>query len=558
MASTLTPSKSENDTSPSRIPLLPRTLSPNSVPTRKVRRKDSFIVLSDSTEDRLSPHSSIYDAQYFSTSEDNIERLDTVVLSTPGSPSSRVIDENLRSGDTRIPSITMPETQFLYGNGTMLDTIIEQRSSMTMRSLARPKSMDMLRNNKSLTHTDSFELSKVPRRKQSLSLDDLALIKLSYHDACNNIESETRSPTESDYKYYSPGSSIHEIYTQPRVPIHAPIVRPSTPPGMPSWTAGQVIGHPPRTVTRQGNAIQRFFGLSSSSNIPSSSYPPLPYGATSRPPPRFRAPRSSYAQIQQHPFNRAPMATTVAQENPTAKRKMMQRVRFTPSTARDSEQDNLRNATEASRSSTRNPPEPMQEAALVQSPRRCPHRDGRRAAMKSFSRGSYNPFSRRVSRERGEMELPYSTVWQNTPATPTNNPVSPYRAGSISIPSARPSSEISPVIAHGLAGSALANSSTDHLISGASPSTRRTWCWKCTVDNAVVRLDKFWYNGAACLCFVCCGFDIDEDSNRTSRASDSLPHAGFRYLDGPVDVEGDGENLAPRRVFLHRTFGVVV
>jgi hypothetical protein len=560
MASTLTPTKIENDGSPSRLPLLPRTISPNSVKTRKVRRKDSFILLSDSTDDHFSPHGSIYDAQYVSASEENIEKLDGIVASMPESPSSlRVIDENVKIGDTRIPSITIPDTQFLYGNGTMLDTITEQRSSLTMRSLARPKSLDQLGQMKSLTHSDSFELSKVPRRMQSLSLDDLALIKLSYHGACNRIESKRRSLAASESKYYSPGSSIHEIYTQPRVPIHAPIVRPSTPPGMPSWTAGQALGHAPHTADRQGNAIQRFFGLAGSTSIPSSSNPPLPYGPTGRPPPRFRPPRSSYAQISQHPFTRAPIARSSDQETPTGKRKMMQRVRFTPSaTARDSEQNNIRNEILAASNSAGNRNESMQVVPRAQSQRRCPHRSGRRATMKSLNRGLYNPFSRRGSRERGEMELPYSNIRHNTPATPSNNLGSSLQAGSIA--SARPSSEINPVVADGIAGNALLNSSTDHLMTGANPESqpKAAWCWKCSIDKVVMKLDKFWYNGAACLCFVCCGFDIDEDSNRERGRACGIPPAGFRYLDGSGGYEDQETYLAPRRVVVDRTFGVAL
>ncbi|EPE32237.1 hypothetical protein GLAREA_07370 [Glarea lozoyensis ATCC 20868] len=557
MTSTITPSKTEDAGSPSRLPLIPRSLSSNTIPRRKVRRKDSFVLLSDSTDDAFSPHSSIYDAQYYSASEENTEKPDPVALTVPKSPSIRLIDENVRGGDTRTPSITIPDIEFLYGNGTMLDTITEQKSCQTMRSLARPKSVDHIRKMASLTHSDSFELSKVPRRMQSLSLDDLASIKLSYHNACHNIESKKCSPVPS----------IHEIYAQPKEPIHAPIVRPSTPPGMPSWTAGQVIGQPQRTATRQRNAIQRFFGLSGPMSIPSSSNPPPPYGSTNRPPPRFRPPRSSYAAIDQHPFTRAPIANTLERANPRlmGRRKAMNRVRFTASaTARDSEQNMLRNAIEATSSSAINPITSIPETATVQSPQAaCPHRRGRRAAMKSSSRRFNNPFSRSTNTERGGMELPYSTVRQSHLPTQPNIEGSPCHND---VPSARPSLEVSPVVAQGMAGSALSNSSTDHLMSGANPEPRRphsakNWCWKCAIDKVVVKLDTFWYNGAACLCFVCCGYDIDEDShdrNRSDMGVYRLPHAGFRYLDGPCDFENPRTYLAPRQVVLDGTYGVAL
>jgi hypothetical protein len=76
-------------------------------------------------------------------------------------------------------------------------------------------------------------------------------------------------------------------------------------------------------------------------------------------------------------------------------------------------------------------------------------------------------------------------------------------------------------------------------------------CWKCQVEKASEKIDQWWAKTASCLCFVCCGFDLDEEMGvnyyGTSR------NAFHRY-----DGANDPEMLRPRRVILNSTPAVAV
>jgi len=100
----------------------------------------------------------------------------------------RPIKKNDENSRIVSPSNFMDTIQFRYGNGTVLDTITEQKSYTTIRSKARTKSADNSPSIPFLCHRDSFIISKTPRRQISFSLDDIEEIKKSYHDACAVIE----------------------------------------------------------------------------------------------------------------------------------------------------------------------------------------------------------------------------------------------------------------------------------------------------------------------------------------------------------------------------------
>ncbi|CAG8983403.1 hypothetical protein HYALB_00000571 [Hymenoscyphus albidus] len=492
--------------SASRQPLLPRTQSPNSTMSKKQLRHKGSFVLRTSSEDLGSPHDSIFNASYFSVSDENSNRQEPV-----SAAQKAAAEENTKAREDKMPSIVIPDVPFLYGQGTMLTTITEQKSNLTMRSITRTKSVDHLCPTKSLTHHDSFCVSKVPRRKQSFSCDDVALIKSAYHDACTTIDVNEGSPTQS----------IHEIYAQPRAPPHAPPARPSTPPGMPSWTDGQILLAAPRrrANNQEASRFRRWFGFSNSPNSTiSSGNSPLcntqqsparvQGGIQGRLPPRFRPPRSSYATIDSHPFTRAPIAgvppqaLTIPPTMPNTKRKRLaQRVRFTPpATARDLGLNLVRTATEPTSSSAVIPntviqlePVPQMQAVPMPENREpqvtCPHGRSRRISLRKLRRfrtpsappPPYTPRSPFSSapllggspssiQSPQEYATPTSLRTTNTP--PTNSPIRPTSIfpGNLDI----------------------GNPSTENLMSSSpfdaanhSNGEKSRWCWTCKTNRAI-------------------------------------------------------------------------
>ncbi|KAK8908999.1 hypothetical protein QC760_003339 [Botrytis cinerea] len=369
----------------SRNPLLPRITSPQQTPANNIRRKGSFIrAIPDSSEESpLSSDNSIFEAFLFSNSnsEDSVHKFDTLPRSKQAACEvSSSNDENMRQTSTSTQLDTTVTTEFLYGHGTVLDTITEQKSYGTMRSVTRTKSADDISTSPLLGHRDSFTIAKNrPRHKQSFSLDDIWCIKDSYHDACAMIDQAARRRL-----------SIHEVYAKPKEPLLAPPERPDTPPGCPSWTEAQKPG-PRQHLIPHHTRLQRLLRMPSSgltlSPTPARSFSTgrvVSAPGLTRLPPRFRAPRSVYSAIDTHPFSSAPVhkidpeppieaprpivapilshhprtsslpsAAPLTSTHPTGKGKGKAKskfVRFTPSaTARDSELLNLQHAMEATK-----------------------------------------------------------------------------------------------------------------------------------------------------------------------------------------------------------------
>jgi len=159
------------DSSRSRVPLIEQAnVPPPPTPVKQVRRKRSFVLRIDSSEECPSPHESLYEAFYFSNnnSDDSGGRVEawTMVGLRKANPldTSAAIDQNSTQASTNGPMAgsrpmitteenhsnqmnesaisTIDDVQFLYGNGTVLETIAEQKSNGTMRSLFRPKSVE--------------------------------------------------------------------------------------------------------------------------------------------------------------------------------------------------------------------------------------------------------------------------------------------------------------------------------------------------------------------------------------------------------------------------------
>ncbi|KAB8304938.1 hypothetical protein EYC80_004256 [Monilinia laxa] len=420
-----------------RNPLLPRTASPQPVPVpaKNVRRKGSFIRLTDSSEESpLSSNNSIFEALLFSNSnsEDSAYKSDTLSSSKQAvSEPSTHNNENMRQPSISTRSEPTTITEFLYGHGTVLDTITEQKSYGTIRSIARTKSADNISTTRSIArtksaddlsttsllgHRDSFILAKgCPRRQQSFSLDDIWSIKDSYHDACAMIDQAARRRL-----------SIHEVYAKPKEPLLAPPERPDTPPGCPSWTEAQRPG-PRQHLIPAHTRLQRLLRMPSSgltlSPAPSRSFftgRVVSAPGLTRLPPRFRVPKSVYLAIETHPFSSAsihkldsespieaprlipapipvenprtcsiPLVSSVTAPTSKTKGKSKSKlVRFTPSaTARDSEMVSLQHAMEATSSTAFHPLVDTfyDHHPLPSLKPKCPHRKGRQQIINNVN-----------------------------------------------------------------------------------------------------------------------------------------------------------------------------
>ena len=570
------PAQASSPQTPSRVPLIQKIVSPLPQRPKQIRRKSSFILRVDSSEDCPSPHDSIYEAFRFSgpNSDDSGNRaevwptLDLQRASTLSLSQDQGVNENNRVGGTSTNQHTIDDIEFRYGHGTILETITERKSNNTMISLERPKSADNLTSVPFLGHRDSFILVNSPRRKTSFSVDDLDLTKTSYHEACAIIERTAQKTIP-----------VHEIYAQPRTPILAPPERPPTPDGMPSWTASQDL--PPRARSRhssktQGHLlqrVQRFFShpaneITFSSRIPlsrvDSRVRTVSAPVRGRIAPRFRPPRSAYSHIDQHPFHNSPVAEAITRRSPTTsstqpisnlpsrtgRRRLGQRVRFTPSaTARDSEMMSLRNAIESSSASALHPMSLMQSTptAFDASPssRECPHRRGRHAALEATyqtlqhqrSAPPSNEYtvmpSDSLSRRKSAAPAAAPILSLHTPAH-TNSTIVPRvesiisnAQGSINYTPTRmiSTSSTAPLIssAHAEESSTFPSSATSLTASMSLPThhninaevsqqnKKEHWCWKCQLIRLSSKLDHCWTNTAGCMCFVCCGVDIEED-----------------------------------------------
>jgi hypothetical protein len=383
---------------------------------------------------------------------------------------------------------------------------------------------------------------------------------------------------------------------------------------MPSWTASQNL--PPRVRASNNEPVgqsrlQRFLnipasGITHSSRVPAPSS--ISRGRTVSAPvvgriaPRFRPPRSAYGPIDQHPFVNAPVAkvaetpspappatptssatqTGTRLPKPTGKRKLGQRVRFTPSaTARDSEMVSLQAAITSTSASAVHPLDPIQPTlhATLGPPRQphCPHRKGRREALKIFnislnhdSRSSpineYSPVPVLSAPRQGSM-----LFLQNSHPLPL-----PTDLGSVASSRHNSLNAADSGVVDSVPSCSTSFSSTIHLMNGASRSSspglgsescqasnrshinnetpqREPWCWKCTVGKGFAKIDQWWAQSASCLCIICCGLDIDDDLSLSHGNGGS--HSAHRNIAGRTFGR---ETLGPRRVILEQTPVVVL
>lgn len=608
--------------SPSRAPLQPRTTpSSPTLTLKQVRRKNSFLLRADSSEDYPSPHDSIFEAFYFSgtNSDESLSRIELITIH--GHKHLGVVKDGGGNNENREPSASsiannVDDIQFRYGHGTALETITEQKSFGTIRTISRAKSADDVANSPFLNHRDSFVLAKSPRRKHSFSLDDLALINKSYHEACAMIERET-------CKACKPPLEVPEVYAQPMKPLHAPPERPQTPPGMPSWTAAQ--NAPPRvrritysTPPVKQNRFQRFFGLPASNTIHSSIVPPngnirSQGRVVSAPPggriaPRFRPPRSAYGgPIDQHPFSRAPMAKVLVDAPPLpppppppeesipessanelvqpqvkrkkskGKRQLGKQVRFTPSaTARDSEALALQVAIESTSASAIHPLAPMEtfpQPPILANKHACRHyRRKQSPSILSRTDGITTPPSINYD------DLPSGTALRLQPVRPRQflSPITSPNGPNFSTLSLGESMIPAGLVTdmQTLENHISSVSSTTHLMSGAlRPGTtapdpcrplldgrtseineKVSWCWKCKIERGWQKMDRFFIGAAGMACFICCGYDIEDDGSISYSDNGAVFNPFNSGLRGEAGMfHRPSISLAPRKVALDET-----
>ncbi|TQS38274.1 hypothetical protein Golomagni_01224 [Golovinomyces magnicellulatus] len=560
---------------PLREILQPKTVASESS-KKKIQRKSSITFNSNSSEDYPSPHASIYEAIHISanSSEDNGHKIELInIPPRKGSLVSKIRknDENIRDANTTDINQSN-ESEFLYGRGTLLDTITEQKSFATMKTITRTKSAEDLGSFSLLRQQDSFSLPNSLLRKRSLSLDDYELSRYSYHEACAMIE-------QNSLKLLP----VQEIYADPKIPTEAPLKRPDTPPGMPSWTAAQNLANNHlRQHAESGsqNRLQRRYGLPTSklshySNLPQN---PITGGQGSTDhlrgliAPKFRPPKSAYISLNQHPFSNTRThkagassraydfeSTFDASNRPlrnTSPRniKKLSRARLTPSaTVRDSEQISYSTNIGLRNADTIYTTSPMHNNKFKRKTSReetkgkilCPHSKGRLAMIRRLNN------HKTISRSS-----------QNHSISPENLSRGVYSTHSVSGPSMQNGPDLFSASRNLTRTRSASLSSNAPLMSGIQqvPSPvvdegvtknfkeKDLICWKCRVEQGFTKVDRIWLKAVKILCFVCCGFDVHEESDY-----ETTPHE-FASAGSGYSRRRRNDSIALRNLTLHEAF----
>ncbi|GAW14787.1 hypothetical protein ANO14919_041900 [Xylariales sp. No.14919] len=231
----------------------------------------------DSSEGQPSTHDSVCDAVWISTSD-----LAKSPYQTPGRPVTplRSIEIDLESESP----LSRLETPFLYGYGTELAPILEQRSICTMRTRGSHSTSDL----SSLLHdapgADSSGKShgrsdrttiRYLRRQESFSLDDVPRTTPSPHGQEQEQQAALPSPQLKWLSCSRPTVHVVDVHAYPRKPVYPPPQRPLTPPSL-------------RRIQRPQSEGDAYVASTSSG---------IAYAA-----PGFRAPRSGHGNLSTHPF----------------------------------------------------------------------------------------------------------------------------------------------------------------------------------------------------------------------------------------------------------------
>ncbi|KAI3317615.1 hypothetical protein HD806DRAFT_514593 [Xylariaceae sp. AK1471] len=209
-------------------------LSPRSVLTRSPLSNRSNLHVTnwehkDSSEGQPSSHDSICDAAWISTSD--LAKSPYQTTGRPVTPSLRPIDIDL---DSESP-LSRLETPFLYGYGTELAPILEQRSIATLRTKGSLSTSDL----SSLMHdapskgvdNNASMHPRQLRRQHSFSLDDLSSSSKPRHGPKRPMAASS-SPKLKYLTSSRPTVHIVDIHGYPRKPVYPPPQRPTTPPSL--------------------------------------------------------------------------------------------------------------------------------------------------------------------------------------------------------------------------------------------------------------------------------------------------------------------------------------
>ncbi|KAI0378424.1 hypothetical protein F5Y04DRAFT_149961 [Hypomontagnella monticulosa] len=189
----------------------------------------------DSSEGEPSSHSSVYDAVYVSDSSDAAKSPyqtpapSLVPAPTPGlkvtrpatpppQRSTTSIDLNSESPLSRLEAF---ETPFLYGHGTELAPIAEQRSIATLRStcsntLSTSDISSLLKHKESGTSSSRSKNSESPlrrplRRQHSFSMDDISPLLANDNDKKSTKRRENSEPASSGTTSGSVSIGVAEV-----------------------------------------------------------------------------------------------------------------------------------------------------------------------------------------------------------------------------------------------------------------------------------------------------------------------------------------------------------
>ncbi|KAI0965969.1 hypothetical protein F4678DRAFT_484526 [Xylaria arbuscula] len=231
----------------------------------------------DSSEGPPSTHDSVCDAAWISTSD-----VAKSPYQTPGRPVTP-----LRSTDIDLDSespLSRLETPFLYGYGTELAPILEQRSIATLRTKGSWSTSDLSSllhdapgaENRGKSHSTKRETrpqSRQLRRQHSFSLEEIPPDTQNTHQ--DQQQPEETGPQLKWLSYSRPTVHVVDVYAYPRKPIYPPPQRPPTPPSL-------------RRIRRPHSEADAYVASSSSG---------IAYEA-----PRFRASKSGHGNLSTHPF----------------------------------------------------------------------------------------------------------------------------------------------------------------------------------------------------------------------------------------------------------------
>ncbi|KAI2642004.1 hypothetical protein GGS21DRAFT_285983 [Xylaria nigripes] len=229
----------------------------------------------DSSEGQPSTHDSICDAAWVSTSD-----VAKSPYQTPGRPVTppRSLDFDLESESP----LSRLETPFLYGYGTELAPILEQRSIATLRTKGSMSTSDL----SSLLH-DAPGTGENIRKARCKSDDTTVQLRQQHsHQGLNfddivpkfHLTDQLAQPNPQlkCLAYSRPTVHVVDVHAYPRKPIYPPPQQPTTPPSL------KRISYP----MSEGNAY-----------IESTSPRGIAYEA-----PDFRSLRSGHGNLSAHPF----------------------------------------------------------------------------------------------------------------------------------------------------------------------------------------------------------------------------------------------------------------